>query len=137
MKRLIVATTYNRYSKALNALAKKINKDPRYISRGYHAVINNNSKKNDGENHRCIDVVDKDGDVIEQHYPKCVGTQEATRSKPEYVGPGNGDHILTIVPTEEFLYSIDDDHVVKHVNDIDTWRENTGTPRLFDPDDFE
>lgn len=137
MKKPILATTYNRYSKALKALANKINKDPWYLSKEYHAVVNNSSKKNDGTNHRCVDVLDSNDNVIEQHYPECVGTKKTTRGKYEYVGPGNGDYILTRVPTEEFVYSIEDKHVVKHVSKTDTWEDNTGTPRLFDPDDYE
>lgn len=85
MKRYITSTTIESelesagYSKVLNRLKDNFEKQ------GQRCEIN--------KSHRCLDILDENGFVISQVYPRNSGSVPKDRSYYRYVGPGNGDYV--------------------------------------------
>lgn len=100
MKRVITAD-----SKSYSSVLKRIRDD--LISEGKNAEIN--------KNHKCVDVFDEKGSIVEQHYPEEISPTSSSRGKFVKVGPGLGDYILTKVNYTKRNYT-DKDHLVKYVN---------------------
>lgn len=100
MKKVITADC-----KSYSSVLKRIRDD--LVSEGKNAKINNN--------HRCVDVFDDNGAILEQHYPEETSPTFSRRGKFVKVGPGLGDYILTRVNYNKRNYT-DADHLVKYVN---------------------
>lgn len=85
------------------------------VSEGKSARIN--------EKHRCVDVLDDDGCIIEQHYPEFSSTKKGRRGKFVPVPEGEGNYILTYVDYDKKCYT-DDNHTIKYVNKTNKDKRN-------------
>ena len=98
MKRVIISSSYSR---VLTEIFTDLE------SAGFNVRIN--------KQHRCVDVLDESGNVIEQHYPEFDKEVESTRGKFVYVGEGNGDYKLDRSPYLKKEYK-KGGHLIKQVN---------------------
>lgn len=69
--------------------------------------------------HRCVDVFDENGLIVEQRYVKEDGKISSVRTYYQYVGPGNGDFIQLTRPTQVTKYSTEDPYIkfIRSTND--------------------
>ena len=100
MKRVFTAD-----SKSYSSVLKRIRDD--LVSAGKNAEINNN--------HKCVDVFNENGAIVEQHYLEEISPTSSSRGKFVKVGEGLGDYILTKVDYSKRNYT-DKGHLVKYVN---------------------
>lgn len=79
---MIIINEYS-YSKALKVISNRLTKQ---------GIRNEVS-----DDHRCVNVLDKNGNTIEQYYPEEVESSVSQRGKFINVGQGNGSYELVKV----------------------------------------
>lgn len=59
----------------------------------------------------CVDILDSDGQIIEQRYPQKDVKTPGTRNRYQYVGPNNGDYLKLVQVVNEQTYSTDEPYI--------------------------